>query len=107
MGVGPVGPPIVTSGAPLVLPQTPTMQHGAPTSYPGQQAAQAIDYNALRGFAQAARQPSGIACGPEGPSLRDIAPPSFLDKIPLWAKIAAGVTATGLAIGLIVYFTRR
>jgi hypothetical protein len=105
MGVGPVGPPVLVSGAPVTIPNVPNVIASAPVSTPGQTAAQMVDYNSLRGCAQPSAGCAG--CGPEGPSLRDVAPPGYFDKIPTWAKVLAGVTGLGVVVGLIVYFTRR
>ena len=112
MGVAPMGPPIIASGAPTAVPQYPTTQNNAPIMMPGQNAAAQIDYNALRGFAQASHaspcgRGSSAGCGHDTISLRDIAPPGFIAGIPMWAKILAGVTGLGIVVGVIVYFARR
>lgn len=107
MGVAPMGPPIISSGAPVVTPHVPSMSHGAPTMYPSQVAAEAVNYNMLRGYAQTAQSSPCKGCGPDGPSLRDIAPPNVFARAPMWMKIAGALAGFGIVIGAIVYFVRR
>jgi hypothetical protein len=97
LGAPRMGPPVLTT-APVVTPNVPNVMPGAPSMYPSQVAARA---NAGVGC-----PPGQVGCG-ETPSLRDIAPPSFLSKIPRWALWLGGAAGLGLAAWLVVALVRR
>lgn len=100
-----MGPPVIANSAPVVTPNVPQLGPNVSQMSPGAMAAQATNCNMLRGFIPRARGCAG--CSPDGPSLRDVAPPSLFARLPKWALWVGGLTGLGVTAGLIYWLTRR
>ena len=106
VGAPRMGPPVFVPSAPVTTPNATYMQTPhAPT--PGQTAANAINYNTLRGNIPQPGTLNCKGCGSEGPSLRDISPPAFLANAPKWVLWVGGLAGLGGAHALIILLARR
>lgn len=95
-----MGPPVIATGAPVTNPNVPNIGPNLPMPTPGQTAAQNL--KGLLGFNKGCRD-----CGVNGPSLRDVAPPSWIARMPRWAFWLGGLVGLGGATALIVWLVRR
>lgn len=95
-----MGPPVIATGAPVTAPHVPNRGPNIPMPTPGQTAAMNLQGYATAGVGKLRCK----GCGPDGPSLRDIAPPGWLSGMPTWLKWVggiAGLSGLGIAIWLI------
>lgn len=97
-----MGPPVLATGAPVVNPNMPNMGPNIPMPTPGQTAAAN-----LRGYALGAANKPCKHCGPNGPTLADVAPPSWISKMPRWAFWLGGIVGLGGTAALIIWLARR
>mgnify|MGYP000885037443 CR=1 FL=1 len=97
-----MGPPVIATGAPVMAPNVPTMGPAIPMPTPGQTAAAN-----LQGYATGSIGAMRCrGCGPNGPSLRDVAPPSWISRMPTWLKWTGGVLGLG-GLGLVIWMIAR
>lgn len=113
-----LGVPNLTPGMPAFTPAAPPVQPHAPIETVNQAAEQAVPqlddgapsaevYAGLRSFVPEPGALTCKGCSSDGPSLRDVAPPSLLGRIPTWARWAIGGTVLLGSIGLLTFAVRR